>query len=1239
MAMEALVTKLNRARTAVLARVAVAALALGMAPAAYASFGERDITYPYTSLGDAGTPLTGVSAVLNGLATVELNGWSFPFAGQTFNEITVSSDGYLAVGNGSASCGCTTGATSDNSCSACPPNPPVSGPFQFQCNPPTYNPCGNVLTNFDPPFGPGLIAPWWEDFALLAGFDDFGDQPPPSTANGTISTLQGGPAGSQYLIVDYSQVGPYTCIFTFIPPDTEGCTFESVPKTFQVQLFESGAIVFTYGAMEGTVENSQGDEGYDENDAIIGVWAPPTVDGGLGWTDAGTMFGPSGTNGNGGCMIATWENFGDFCTPYSNVTNVNSAYIGELDTPFLTSLPVASASATDAGIVVNISLTVNNNGQSAQASGFPVDFFLVPQSLPPYGLPSTCSGSDTCLGSTSFGDAVPAGGNAVYTPSGFSLPSPLPPSGYYAVASVLDPTNTTLNATAPLLETGISTQLLAMGQDLTGRIDLTSFDAGDPTDFTVPLEFTNLGLETADTAVYTLYFVDNGGDKFQVATGNLPAIDGLSTYDLDQPVTIPSGVDAGDYQLELVIGAGTPTDLDLTNNTSLGIQHVEDGQDMTASIVSAPFSIPTPTSFLVPVVFENLGLQPATAIPWTLSLTAADGISTPLGTNHTVSLGGLTNLPDTLHATISQTLPSGAYTLSLMLGPTSVGGTSPATPDLNTSNNLIIDPTPIFVYATTADYAVGPGDLVLDGATHAAAGQIVGVTRTIHNLEGPAGPCPYSYYLNPPGVTQIGNGVPVPIMTKTGATFVGTTPPFAAFGQPGAQNTSTDQIMIPVGMPVGPYELVLALDPDNTVADNNPGNNDVGVEMQLAADMLHITSPSALPAAIVDTPYVYELTETGGGTKLSWSLLAGSLPPGILLSSSGQLVGTPTEPGVFTIVVQLAALGDTQAAVLQLPVASGSGALSIERSSPSLPTAVVGTLYQQQLEAQGGVPPYNWASTITFGMTLNSSGLLYGTPEQPTDGPVQFTVNVTDSIGTVASYTFSILIIAPGTLAITTPYLQTAVVGTSYDQPILATDGTIVGVSYNWSLSSDTPLPSGLTFQQLGSPAVAVLSGSPTQAGNFPVVLNLADNFGHNATRQYILTVADAPIPVPQQTLPVAVIGESYSAQLQAISLSTVSWRIFSGALPPGLTLSPVGSISGTVASATVSGAYSFSVAVSDLAGAESVVPLAIQVEVAAPPSGGCATGSGPLGAGLLLLALSWLGARRRNRQGTSLDR
>ncbi len=41
----------------------------------------------------------------------------------------------------------------------------------------------------------------------------------------------------------------------------------------------------------------------------------------------------------------------------------------------------------------------------------------------------------------------------------------------------------------------------------------------------------------------------------------------------------------------------SPIDLDPTNNTILGIQHVENGQDMTASIRSIPFAIPTPNHF------------------------------------------------------------------------------------------------------------------------------------------------------------------------------------------------------------------------------------------------------------------------------------------------------------------------------------------------------------------------------------------------------------------------------------------------------------------------------------------------------------------------------------------------------------------------------------------------------------------------------------------------------------------
>jgi uncharacterized protein (TIGR03382 family) len=340
---------------------------------------------------------------------------------------------------------------------------------------------------------------------------------------------------------------------------------------------------------------------------------------------------------------------------------------------------------------------------------------------------------------------------------------------------------------------------------------------------------------------------------------------------------------------------------------------------------------------------------------------------------------------------------------------------------------------------------------------------------------------------------------------------------------------------------------------------------------------------------------------------------------------------------VYTLVVQLTAQGGTQVAVLQLPVAAGSGALQVEQSGASLPTAIVESPYLQQLQAQGGVPPYTWKSTIPsslYSILCSTAGVLGGIPQEATDGPVQFTVVVTDAIGTTASQTLTLQVIAPGSLTITTPFLQPAVVGTQYDQPILASDGTVTGATFAWSLSTQTTLPSGIQFQEIGTPAVADLSGVPTQAGIFPVVVNLADNFGHSATRQYILTVAESPIPVPKQSLPAAIIGNGYAAQLQASSISTLSWRIFSGQLPPGLSLAPTGAISGTVPANTVTGAYPFSAAVSDANGAESVVPLQIQVQLPAASGGGCATGTGPAGAGLLLLAVAWLSRRRRRIDG-----
>lgn len=72
----------------------------------------------------------------------------------------------------------------------------------------------------------------------------------------------------------------------------------------------------------------------------------------------------------------------------------------------------------------------------------------------------------------------------------------------------------------------------------------------------------------------------------------------------------------------------------------------------------------------------------------------------------------------------------------------------------------------------------------------------------------------------------------------------------------------------------------------------------------------------------------------------------------------------------------------------------------IKITTTSLPVAIAGQSYSQQLTATGGVPPYQWTAipgtgTLPPGITLNSSGILGGVPSA--SGQFKFTVQVTDS--------------------------------------------------------------------------------------------------------------------------------------------------------------------------------------------------------------------------------------------------
>ena len=80
---------------------------------------------------------------------------------------------------------------------------------------------------------------------------------------------------------------------------------------------------------------------------------------------------------------------------------------------------------------------------------------------------------------------------------------------------------------------------------------------------------------------------------------------------------------------------------------------------------------------------------------------------------------------------------------------------------------------------------------------------------------------------------------------------------------------------------------------------------------------------------------------------------------------------------------------------------------TITINPPTLPNAVVGRAYSQQLTQTGGLNPVNFSFTGTLpaGLTLSSSGLLSGTPT--TTGTFNFTVQVTDGNACTGSLAYA----------------------------------------------------------------------------------------------------------------------------------------------------------------------------------------------------------------------------------------
>ncbi len=355
-------------------------------------------------------------------------------------------------------------------------------------------------------------------------------------------------------------------------------------------------------------------------------------------------------------------------------------------------------------------------------------------------------------------------------------------------------------------------------------------------------------------------------------------------------------------------------------------------------------------------------------------------------------------------------------------------------------------------------------------------------------------------------------------------------------------------------------------------------NDSMQVVVSLTPVISSLTPPSGLAGGAAFTltvggsNFISGAQVMFGTSPLATTFVNGSTltaaVPASLIARSGPTSVTVVNPGG----VQSAPASFTAYSQLQL-------------LTTTLPAGQTGVAYSFTLQATGGVPPYTFSVTgLPTGITVNAAtGVISGT--WTTAATYSGTIKVTDNSGQTASSTYSTSITSPAApLQISTASIPAATVGTAYGVSFFASGGT---PPYNFTFAG-TP-PPGLAF---AGGAVGGLSGTPTTAGTYTFTATVTDNNNGTASKQFTLTVAPGPLTITTASLPNGQVGTAYSAQTAATGGAPPYAWTFTG-LPPGLSASSAGAISGTP---TTAGPYSVAATVIDFAGTRATKTYAVTI-------------------------------------------
>ncbi|HEX3735421.1 MAG TPA: kelch repeat-containing protein, partial [Solirubrobacterales bacterium] len=163
--------------------------------------------------------------------------------------------------------------------------------------------------------------------------------------------------------------------------------------------------------------------------------------------------------------------------------------------------------------------------------------------------------------------------------------------------------------------------------------------------------------------------------------------------------------------------------------------------------------------------------------------------------------------------------------------------------------------------------------------------------------------------------------------------------------------------------------------PTPTAANSTYANSPAGVAI---AAPLQIGNAATLPAPTVETSYSQALWSVNGTYPMTYSVASGPLPPGVSLSSSGVLSGTPTAAGSYSFTVQSSDSSSAQQS------AAKAFDLEVKKAEPTISTTpdgpvTVGATIEDEAKVEGRVDPQA-GSSVEFKLYPPSDATCSHTP-------------------------------------------------------------------------------------------------------------------------------------------------------------------------------------------------------------------------------------------------------------------